>query len=456
MAEAVQPLNPETAPAAVRAAQGAVWLGFGAMVLLYALSYFQRTAVPGTVFDEIQSDCGLGAAAVTALGALFVYVYGGMQIAVGFAVDRYGGRRMILVGGGAMAAGALLFPWCHGWVPLVLARVLTGFGASFMYLCILRETHDLFAARHFTVLMGAALFCGMVGGMGGTLPLQCVVAAAGWRPALFGAGILTACAVGLAWLCLRRVHERRPAAPPFSFRPLLVVLRNRRSLALLISGLLNFPVYFVIQAVLGKKFLQDFVGLSPAAAASFTLIMAGVSAASLFLGGLSVRWLDQRRKPCLVACGFFVLIATLILLGGTLWAAPGWLFLIAYVFLAMANAASPAAAAVMKELNPQHAVALSVATYNALCYLGAGLVGNLAGAILDRFHDRATVTPLGLVYPREAYVVLFACLVGIAVACVVMYFLTPETHGRSVGEARTPRRNDEARLRGGHGALTRS
>jgi hypothetical protein len=58
-----------------------------------------------------------------------------------------------------------------------------------------------------------------------------------------------------------------------------------------------------------------------------------------------------------------------------------------------------------------------VATYNGICYVGAGLVGTVAGAILDRFHDRAVTTAAGLVYPREAYTVLFACLVLIAVAC---------------------------------------
>lgn len=305
MPDSSQAPVPASAARAMTTPLGTLWLGFAAMVLLYMLSFFQRTSVPGTVFDEIQADCGLSASAVTALGALFVYVYGGMQIVVGLAVDRCGGRRMILLGGAAMAAGALLFPLGQARGTLIAARVLTGFGASFMYLCIVRETHDLFPARRFTRLMGAALFCGFAGGMAGTLPLQRVVAATGWRTALFSAGVVTALAVLLAWLCLRRIGHpaAAPAATPLSLRPLARVLCNRRSLPLLVSGLLNYPVFFVIQAMLGKKFLQDFAGLSPGTAAAVTLAMAGTSAVSVFVGGWASHSFGQRRKPCLVACG---------------------------------------------------------------------------------------------------------------------------------------------------------
>jgi len=39
------------------------------MLAVYFFSYFQRVAVPGTVFDEIQATFGVTATAVTALGA---------------------------------------------------------------------------------------------------------------------------------------------------------------------------------------------------------------------------------------------------------------------------------------------------------------------------------------------------------------------------------------------------
>ena len=50
------------------------------MTALYFISYFQRVAVPGTVFNELQVDFNASAVAITALGALFLYIYGFWQI----------------------------------------------------------------------------------------------------------------------------------------------------------------------------------------------------------------------------------------------------------------------------------------------------------------------------------------------------------------------------------------
>jgi hypothetical protein len=45
-------------------------VALGAMLMIYGLAYFQRTGIPGTIFDELQHDFALSASAVTALGAL--------------------------------------------------------------------------------------------------------------------------------------------------------------------------------------------------------------------------------------------------------------------------------------------------------------------------------------------------------------------------------------------------
>ena len=74
---APQPAAATGSPVAVRV------VAFAAMAVIYGLAYFQRTGIPGTIFDELQHDFGLSASAVTALGAVFIYVYAGMQLVVG-------------------------------------------------------------------------------------------------------------------------------------------------------------------------------------------------------------------------------------------------------------------------------------------------------------------------------------------------------------------------------------
>ena len=66
------------------------------MLFLYASSYFQRTAVPGTIFNQLQSDLNLNAFQIAAMGASFVYIYALSQTFVGMLADKYGGDINIL------------------------------------------------------------------------------------------------------------------------------------------------------------------------------------------------------------------------------------------------------------------------------------------------------------------------------------------------------------------------
>ena len=426
------PLAPQSAaatasPVAVRA------VAFGAMAVIYGLAYFQRTGVPGTVFDELQHDFGLSASAVTALGAVFIYVYAGMQLVVGMAADRYGGRRTLLFGSVVMCAGAAIFPCAHSTAMLFASRVLIGFGSSFVYLSIVKEVDTLFAARHFAGLLGLAMLASYLGNIAATLPFERAVHSFGWRDTLLAVAGMSLVAVAVAWVVLRRLEQvpiRRGGIPLW-----LVwnVLRNRRSRALLVCGMINFPVAFVIQGVLGKKFLQDAVGLSSADAAAFVLVMASACGAAAVCSGPVLRLTGQRRKPVILGATGMILLSTALMLLAVLTAAPGWVFLAGYVLLALSTIGLPASAAAMKEVNRPDAVAVTISVLNTVAYVGVGVLSNAAGAILDAFGGHAEIAEARIVYPPAAYATLFACLTGLALAStLVTIFLVPETQGRAM------------------------
>jgi CBS domain containing-hemolysin-like protein len=108
-------------------------------------------------------------------------------------------------------------------------------------------------------------------------------------------------------------------------------------------------------------------------------------------------------------------------------------FLAGYVLLAVSILGSPATSATMKEVNRPDTVAVTISVHNTAAYVGVGVLGNAAGAILDAFRSQAEVTAARVVYPTAAYTALFACLAGLAlVSTLVTIFLIPETHGRTV------------------------
>jgi predicted MFS family arabinose efflux permease len=398
----------------------------------------------------LQHDFGLTASAVTALGALFVYVYAGMQLVVGIAADRYGGRRTLLFGSTIMCVGAVLFPCAHSTSMLFASRLLIGFGSSFVYLSIVNELDTLFAAHHFAGLLGLAMLASYSGNIIATLPFERAVNAFGWRDTLAAVAAMSIVAVLVAWAVLRRLEQvpiRRESIP---LKLLWDVLRNRRSWPLLVWGIINFPIAFVIQGILGKKFLEDTVGLSSASAAAFVLVMAAVCGLAAASSGPVLRLTGQRRKPIVVGASALVLLSTLLMLGAVLANAPGWVFLLAYILLALSSMGSPAASAAMKEVNRPDAVAVTISVLNTTIYVGVGLLGNAAGAILDAFGGHAQATAARIAYPAAAYATLFACLACLAlVSTLVTMLQVPETHGRAVGREGIERAGTPTRLAAG-------
>lgn len=408
-------------------------IAFAAMLVIYALAYFQRTGIPGTIFDQLQIEFSLTALAVTSLGSVFLYIYASMQLVVGLAADSYGGRRTLLLGSAIMCCGAVIFPCAQSTTMLFGSRMLIGFGSSFVYLSIVKEVDTLFAPRHFAGLLGLTLLASYGGNIAATFPFERAVYAFGWRDTMLAVAGMTLLSTGVVWGVLRRLPEapvRRRGIPLGLLRD---VLLNRRSRGLLVCGMINFPLTFVIQGILGKKFLEDVVGLSSAGASVFLLVMASVSGVAAACGGPVLRLTCQRRKPVMLFAVGMILAATVLMLVAVLHEASSPMFLVAYVMLAASIIGLPAGLATMKEVNRPDAVAVTISILNTVTYLGVGIMGNLAGTILDLFAGQARMVEARMVYPSAAYATFFACLAVLALlSAFVTAFFVPETRGHAV------------------------
>ena len=95
-----------TAPETLRRRKRTI-LGCG--VFLYFLTSMSKVLIPATIFNDLQ-HLGLDAAAISATGAAFMYAYAASQLLAGIFADRYGGVRILLIGGSLFAAGSIAFP----------------------------------------------------------------------------------------------------------------------------------------------------------------------------------------------------------------------------------------------------------------------------------------------------------------------------------------------------------
>ena len=402
-----------------------------AMCMVYFFSYFHRLALPGTLFDELQADFAVSASAIAAMGAVFMYIYGAMQFFTGLLVDRYGGARILPIGGALLAFASLIFPWMHSLSWLYVMRALIGLGAGLIFISLVKELDYMFPPQHFAMILCVCLFVGYSGGLVGTWPLAVMAGRWGWRPVMFVAGVLSVIAWLMAVILLRgRRVTRQPPRRAELRRWVRMIFRNPDTWPIMIFGTVNFGVYFLWQTVLGKKMLTDIGGIASdrAAAVSFDDVDLHVLHS---VSGFVSRLIQNRRRPIILGCAILTMLA-LLLMAVAMWhsGAARWLEA-ALLLLGLASSSSPIACAAIKEVNPQEVAGIAIGISNSAAYLGIAILSNLAGLIMDAFGGMPA--PGGImVYPRAAYfTVMIGCMMMAALSCRMAWKMR-ESRGMNV------------------------
>ncbi|MCE9592362.1 MAG: MFS transporter [Planctomycetes bacterium] len=411
-------------------------LAMVAMGLLYTWAFFQRVAIPGTIFDELQGDLAMSGVQVTRLGTIYLAIYAPMQLISGFLADRFGGARVLTAGGVLLTIGATAFPLSHSIGSLYLSEAFIGLGASVMFICAAREISDLFGDRGFTYLLGPLLCMGGVGAMLATAPFQRAAHFAGWRTPLLAVGGLTAASLVAFVLLVRGTRQAHKPAASFRFADLMTVVTNPLTIPGLIVGPFSFTVYLILQATIGKKCLQDLAAMPPDTASNITFTMSVISMSIALAGGFVSRVARHRRKPAIFVFAALTITSCALLLAGVKLGATGACLAAAYILLACANGLAPILSCSFKELSPPRHIGLAIGFGNMVTYLCVSVANDLVGRVLDHYTPAIAVTaatPLSrsaIVYPPAAYATIFAGCMALALGCAAAACFVKETNGR--------------------------
>ncbi len=401
--------------------------------LLYFFVNFQRTAIPGTIFNELLTTLNVSAKDITALGSAFMYIYAVCQLLTGLVVNRYGGFRTILLGGFFFMLGCLLFPFAESLWQMYVLRACAGLGASCLYLSMIDELSRLYP-KNFTNLFGLFTCTGYAGSIVAGSPFVAAIQHIPWDTLLAGIGLfITVLYLAFAGVTLS-CKEGAVKKGTGSIKPILDFFRNPLNLKLAAFSSMNWGLYYTLLTVIGKKYLEDYCGMSATAATAIITGMGTLSAAhNCFVGFLAPR-LHNRRLP-FYRCASTTALLCYILMTVALF----FHFrhpLLAILFLATTPTASisPVQVAYTREINPASNSAPAVATLNFLSYLFVALFSNLCGLMLDTF---APSLVEGIkVYGRNSYLLffLFATLVS-AIGFISVRHL-PESNGKNIYETR--------------------
>ncbi|MGF1430354.1 MFS transporter [Kitasatospora sp. LaBMicrA B282] len=180
----------------------AAWFAWGVAVSVYVLAVIHRTSLGVAGLDAVHRF-GINAAALSTFSIVQVLVYAAMQVPVGLLVDRFGPRRVLLLGVVLLTAGQLAFAFSTAFGPALVARAVLGCGDAMTFISVLRV-----AARWFPPAQNplVAQLTGLAG-MGGNLVTTVVLAQAlhseGWTASFTGIALLGVLALALVALLLQ-------------------------------------------------------------------------------------------------------------------------------------------------------------------------------------------------------------------------------------------------------------
>ncbi len=399
--------------------------------IVYFFSYFQRIAVPGTIFNELQSEFSLTATAVAGLGSLTFIVYGAMQIIAGMVSDRFGGFRTFFFGGLLFSLSSILFSFAYSPAMLFVMRAFVGFSASFIFISLVKILTVLYDSEDFPLFLSITLILGYSGGVFATYPLERAVSHMGWRSSFLIAGLLCAIFAIAEGPVLNKARAVYAQKKTFSLKSLFVVLKNRHSFPVAVTGAINYSVYMLFQTTIGKKYLQDSFNITSAQASFYTFIMMLTNTCFAFVSGYTSR-LTGLRKPFLLAANSITLVASIILFLNFSFAGSSKLVLLSYILFAVSAAVTPVYITAMKEINEVEVVSTSVGFYNSLAYFVISSTGYAAGRILDAFRHSAVEIAGIIVYPDFAYkMICLACIMLALISFLICFSIKETGNGKA-------------------------
>lgn len=284
----------------------------GLVALAHGLSHFYQIAT-AVLFPLIKDDLGVSYAALGSTVALYYIVSGICQTLAGFAVDRYGARRVLFAGLALAVGGALLAGMAQNFPMLVAAAVVGGLGNSVFH----PVDFSILNARVDKARLGYAFsWHGIAGYLGyAAAPAYGIAMAAGfgWRGALLGAA-----AIGAAVVALLALQGASLQAAPVRQRHAGSALHALAQAPVLMcfGYFVMIGVGFIAIQTFGIATMVSLYGVNVAlASAALTAFLLG-GATGIFCGGfLAVR----ATRHDLVAVSGMAASATLMLVLASAW-----------------------------------------------------------------------------------------------------------------------------------------
>lgn len=361
---------------------------------------FQSVA---SVAPFLVNDLHIGYVQVGMLMGLYLLPGGVIALPGGMLGQRFGERRLVLIGLALMAAGGLVMAGSDGFAAVSVGRIISGIGGVLLNVLLAKMVADWFGGKEIATAMGVMLTSWPIG-MGLALAsLGTLAAAHSWRGAVY----ITVVAAAVAFV-LMLLFYRDPPLKPAEGDGRLVLGLAPRELALAAIGGLGWGV-FNASYVVFLSFAPAFLavgGRSVGAAGAIVSLGIWVTLLSIPVGGLLADRIGRPNLP--IAAGS--LSVALAMLAFPYFESPAlWCVLVGI----LAGISPGALMALLPKSLPQTALAPGFGVYYTVFYLSMAAMPGVAGGLRDH-------------YASPAAPILFAAALMIAVVLALAAFRAVE------------------------------
>lgn len=383
----------------------AVWISG---VAVYFVAVFHRSSL-GVAGIAAAHRFDISASQLSTFTMLQLLVYAGMQVPVGVLLDRYGPKRLLLVGTTFMTVAQLGFAFTGSYAGALAARVFVGMGDAMIFISVLRIIASWFPPLRNPVLTQFTGLLGQCGALAAAIPLAGALSTYGWTPTF-----ATAASVGvlLGLLVLVVVRDVPPGAPAVheakDLRTVGVDLRAAwRDPGIKLGLWSHFTAQFAtntLSLLWGYPFFvhSEHTG-KPVAGLLLSLLVVTVMVGGPMVGGYIARHPWQRSTLVLTIVGCMATTWAVVLL----WPgdAPVWMLAVMVVCTGLGGPGSMIGFDVARTFSPAARLGSATGIVNVGGFVASLLMVLLVGVVLDAATPGASND-----YPPRAYTVAMSML----------------------------------------------
>lgn len=370
---------------------------------------------------DLAAEFALTPADLGLLTSTYLIAFGLFQLPLGVLLDRFGPRRIVAGLLCVAALGAAVFAAAGGFGTLALGRALIGLGVSACLMGSIKAFTQWFPLSRLATLNGWFIFCGGIGGLAATAPVEAALGVMGWRTmfwVLAGGSLAAAAAIALI------VPDKPIGGAGTSWRAqfggLVQVLRARLFWRIVAPFCVTHGTYQALQGLWLGPWLADVAGLPREGVAQLLLVTATAYAlGSVFFGVFADR-LAARGLPRLTTykCGVVLAFLAFLLIAFAV-EVPRAALLAVYGFTVMAGALS---LALLPPLFPAALSGRVVTAINFTMFAAATAVQWGVGAVLRAFPVAGTQ------YAPEGYGTALVAIAAVQLAAIAWLLPMPSRH----------------------------